>query len=171
MFQKFGGNKIILVFILLAFFAFVWGNERKNLFSNKSNETDAYSEEEKNDTSPFVIIQEKKIYVEIVREDVEVKKGLSGRASLEDDHGMLFIFPKLDVYRFWMPDMHFPIDIIWIENGKIIGAEKNVSPEFDPSRPRFYTSPAPVQYVLEVNAGFVEKNGIKTGNSISFYNF
>ncbi|MEK7077112.1 MAG: DUF192 domain-containing protein [Patescibacteria group bacterium] len=117
---------------------------------------------------PSVRIGGAYIPVEVVRDATAIAKGLSGRASLERERGMLFIFPRADRYRFWMPDMHFPIDIIWIEGGKVAALTENVSPEFDPAHPRFYTPPKPVQYVLEVNAGFTRAKGIQAGDPAAF---
>jgi uncharacterized membrane protein (UPF0127 family) len=111
------------------------------------------------------------IPAEVARTSAEVQKGLSGRLSLDQDKGMLFMFAKADIYSFWMPDMHFPLDIIWISSAKkVVGISADVSNEFDPANPKFYRPPSPAQYVLEVNAGFAAKNGIKIGNSVTFAN-
>ena len=83
---------------------------------------------------------------------------------------MIFVFSKPDKYRFWMPNMHFPIDIIWVNSNPVIGITKNVSNEFDPVNPVFYTPPKPAQYVLEVNAGFAEKNYINIGDKVVLNN-
>lgn len=121
---------------------------------------------------PHVILKGIEIPVEIASSSMALQKGLSGRLSLDHDKGMLFLFSKPDYYRFWMPDMHFPLDIIWVDKTpKIAGIEKNISPEFDPANPRFYISPARVQYVLEVNAGFSENIGIEVGDKVIFKNF
>ena len=70
-----------------------------------------------------------------------------------------------------MPDMHFPIDMIWISSGKkVVGVSANVSNEFDPANPKFYKPPSPAQYVLEVNAGFASRLGIETGDRVTFTN-
>ncbi|MBI4118834.1 MAG: DUF192 domain-containing protein [Parcubacteria group bacterium] len=120
--------------------------------------------------SPYVQINNLKIPVELAKTEAEVQKGLSGRASLGADQGMLFIFAQPDYYRFWMPDMRFPIDIIWINENKVAGISQNVSNEFDPKNPKFYIPPRPADKVLEVNAGFAENKKIKTGDKIIFNN-
>lgn len=122
------------------------------------------------DVGPYVKIGDLKIPLEIAQTANEVQKGLSGRESLGPDKGMLFIFNKPDYYRFWMPNMNFPIDIIWISQNTIVGIHKNVSRQFDPANPKFYTPPQPVNRVLEVNAGFAQKNNFKVGDEIIFYN-
>lgn len=117
---------------------------------------------------PRVQINDTQIKVEIVRTNEAITKGLSGRPSLPEDTGMLFIFSRPDLYRFWMPDMNFAIDIIWIQNSKVVAIDRNVSPIFDPENPKLYSPPEPVQYVLEVNAGFTERSGINVGDRVSF---
>lgn len=93
-------------------------------------------------------------------------QGLSGRKSLAPDTGMLFIFEKSDIYGFWMPDMYFAIDIIWIDvQKKIVHIEKNVTPE---SYPKIFKPTTLAQYVLEVPAGFSDQNTIEVGDEVRF---
>ena len=121
------------------------------------------------DTSPKVTIGKTVIPVEVRATQEELEKGLSGRTSLNPESGMIFLFKNPGKYKFWMPDMHFAIDIIWIdENKKIVGIHKDVSPEFDPENPEFFIAPKPAKYVLEVNSGFSEKNNIAIGNEVIF---
>ena len=122
------------------------------------------------ENSSTVIMGDIEIPVEVVRTDAEITKGLSGRVSLDPNSGMLFVFQKSDKYRFWMPDMHFAIDIVWIENGKVAAIDQNISPIFDPKNPKFYTPPVPVRHVLELNAGFVADYGIEAGDAVTFMN-
>lgn len=119
---------------------------------------------------PQVKIRSAVIPVELAQTAAEIQKGLSGRISLEKNKGMLFIFPKPAIYQFWMPNMRFPIDIIWIHEGKIVDISAKVSNDFDPAKPRFYTSSKPVRYVLEVNAEFAARNGMKIGDAVIFQN-
>lgn len=121
-------------------------------------------------TTSSVTINKLEIPVEVMRTEADVQKGLSGRANLDYKSGMLFIFSKEDYYHFWMPDMHFPIDIIWINNNKIVDISHNVSNEFDPKNPKFYLPTKKANYVLEVNAGFSKKNNIKIGDNIVLNN-
>lgn len=93
-------------------------------------------------------------------------RGLSGRAALPDGSGMLFIFEEADFLGFWMPDMRFSIDIIWIDDSKtVVGVENSVSPE---TYPEIFSSPVPVRYVLEVPAGFAAAYGISEGEKLVF---
>lgn len=92
-------------------------------------------------------------------------RGLSGRDSLGESHGMLFVFPENGRHSFWMKDMHFPIDIIWIAaSGEVVHLEQEVSPD---SFPAVFTPEREARYVLEVSSGFVEKHAIKIGDTVT----
>lgn len=103
--------------------------------------------------------------VELARSFLARQKGLSGRTGLKDNEGMLFIFPKPGHYGFWMKEMNFPIDIVWIKEGKILDWEENVKPE--PQKGTWgltvYYPPEPVEMVLEVAAQTVKKRGWDKG--------
>lgn len=120
--------------------------------------------------TPSVTINKLEIPVEVVRTSAEVQKGLSGRTSLDKKSGMLFVFTEADFYRFWMPDMYFPIDIIWINNTKVVDISRNVPIDFDPVKPKFYLPSKKANYVLEVNAEFSRKNNIKIGDDVFLNN-
>ena len=109
-----------------------------------------------------VSISGQEFHVEMVSAKTQLEKGLGGRDSLCDDCGMLFIFPQSGSYSFWMKDMRFNLDIIWIENGKITFIARNVS--FDSKEtinPR-----VPADRVLEINAGLSDKYGFKVGDNV-----
>jgi len=95
-------------------------------------------------------------------------KGLSGRVSLPENGGMFFDFNAYGDYGFWMRDMNFPIDIIWIKDDSIVGFSENVLPE--PGKSIFslttYHPPKQVDKVLEINAGLVRKYGFKVGDGV-----
>lgn len=117
---------------------------------------------------PSVSISGISIPVEVMRTDEEIRKGLSGKPFLDSKSGMLFVFSKPAIYQFWMPDMHFPIDIIWINNGKVVDIDTDVSNDFDSAHPIYYRPEVPAQYVLEVNAGFAKRSNITIGKTIVF---
>jgi uncharacterized membrane protein (UPF0127 family) len=83
---------------------------------------------------------------------------------------MLFVFPKASIYSFWMPDMNFPIDILWINNGRVVDTDENMTNIFDPANPRYYSPSSPAQFVLEINAGFIRRNNIRIGDPVIFNN-
>lgn len=107
------------------------------------------------------------ILVEIADTQAKMEKGLSGRNSLPENQGMLFLFKEPNFYGFWMKGMNFPLDFIWIRENEVVETTENVKPEdFQPPKNLF--SKEKVDKVLEVNAGFVEKSKIKIGDKISF---
>lgn len=105
----------------------------------------------------------------LAKTDDEKEKGLSGRNSLAKDTGMLFVFSKKDNYAFWMKDMKFPIDIIYIDGDKVVSVFENVpAPTKDqqPSSLPVYRPDAVANYVLELNAKEVSGAKIKKGDKI-----
>jgi uncharacterized membrane protein (UPF0127 family) len=99
--------------------------------------------------------------VELARTVPEQEQGLSYRQSLSADHGMLFVFDSPQEIGFWMKDMHFPLDMIWFDQHmKVIDITKNATPD---SYPHIFLPRSPVQYVLEVNAGFADAHGVTIG--------
>ena len=74
---------------------------------------------------------------------------------------MLFAMPSRAVQVFCMRDMRFPLDFLWLVDGRVAGITKNV-PHQDPKI--LCQSPEPVNYVLEVPAGFCDRHGITDGD-------
>lgn len=107
--------------------------------------------------------------VEIADDTIGQAKGLSGRENMPAENGMLFVFLKPEIQKFWMKDMKFPIDIIWIQDNKVVGmvvgAEPPVVSGAEPAY-EIYSSPEPVNKVLEINAGQVQLLGIKVGDTV-----
>ncbi len=106
------------------------------------------------------------IYAEIADTPALQERGLSGRSSLAPRAGMLFIFPTPGVYSFWMKDMSFSIDMIWIgADKKVVKIDEGASPS---SYPNTFRPTTDVQYVLEVNSGFTRRLGIVPGTKLVF---
>lgn len=101
------------------------------------------------------------LLVEMADTDQKRVQGLSSRESLEEGRGMLFVFENEGKHGFWMKDMLFSIDILWLdENLRVVDLKTNVRPETFPEI--FYPDRA-IKYVLELPAGFSEKNSIDRG--------
>ena len=129
-------------------------------FSNFSNKETSF---EKN-----ILLQINGIefVVEPAVNDEEKVSGLSPRSSLEEKHGMLFMYEEAGSHEFWMKDMKFPLDFVWIDSErKVVDVTENVSPE---SYPEKFSPSVPVNYILEVPAGSVKKFDIKTGDQVAF---
>ncbi len=104
------------------------------------------------------------IGVEVVKTFGERALGLSGRENLKG--GMWFVFPEADYYSFWMKDMKFPIDIIWVSDDfEIVDIKENVSPD---SFPKAFRPRAKASFVLEVSAGFAKTYQVNIGDKVSF---
>ena len=102
-----------------------------------------------------IIISGNIFAVELAETPSTQERGLSGRPSLPDDNGMLFVFDHEDYWGFWMIDMKFHLDIIWFDsNRQVVFIESNIPPCTPQNCPVFIPN-ARALYVLEVNAGFV----------------
>jgi uncharacterized membrane protein (UPF0127 family) len=106
--------------------------------------------------------------LDILRTDEERSRGLSGRDAIAANEGMYFTFPEEDAYGFWMKDMRFPIDIIWISKGKIFDITKNALPEpgVSDGALKVYVSQGPIGTVLEMTAGAEKMYNLKVGDAI-----
>ena len=111
--------------------------------------------------------------VEIANTQAEQEQGLSGRSSMQANQGMLFDFGNSvsTTPAFWMKDMNFNLDFIWINKNKIVGITPNVPrpvncKSADANCLPLYYPPSPANQVLEVNAGWAEKNNINVGDNI-----
>ena len=94
--------------------------------------------------------------------------GLMYREHLDDDAGMLFIFPAVDQLKFWMKHTEIPLDMIFADPaGVVIGIVANATPYSEkPVGPD-----APALYVLEVNGGFCARHGVRAGDRMNFVGF
>jgi uncharacterized membrane protein (UPF0127 family) len=97
----------------------------------------------------------------------ERQQGLSGRESLAEDEGMLFVFEEPGLHGFWMKDMLISIDIIWIDQAKkVVHIEESVSPDTYPET-SFYPS-VEALYVLELSSGRAGEIGLALGDELAF---
>ncbi len=103
--------------------------------------------------------------IEVVDKEEDRMRGLMDRYNLPETAGMLFIFPDEEPRSFWMKNTFISLDIIYINSRKeIVSIQKYTQPKSTYSIP----SEKPAMYVLEVNAGFTDKNGINPGDKIEF---
>ena len=115
--------------------------------------------------APTIQIGDAILQVEIADTDAKREKGLSQRASLEENKGMLFVFEQPGRYIFWMKDMNFAVDIIWIDKDKkVLEIMDSIAPDTFPKT--FYAKEL-VQYVVEMRAGFARENDIQPGDKVS----
>jgi len=106
-----------------------------------------------------------KITAEIADDDKEQELGLSNRDALDYNKGMLFVFDYENNWAFWMKDMRFPIDMIWLNtDGNIVYIQKNAQPCKEGCDS--FVSNKPAKYVVEVNSGFADKHVLKIGDIV-----
>jgi hypothetical protein len=101
----------------------------------------------------------------LARTELERETGLSGFNQIAENQGMLFIFDSSGKPSFWLKDVKFPIDIVWINSNQIVDITKNLPVQYDSNLTRYYPN-VDVDRVLEVSAGYCDKNNIKVGDKV-----
>jgi len=115
-------------------------------------------------TEPKVTVGLVEFKAEIADSPSEWRRGLVGHAPLAKGEGLLFIFPNSNQRTFWMKDMSFPIDIVWISNGEVIGYVDDAKPD---QGEILYSSPGATDRVLEISSGERRRLGITIGAPVS----
>lgn len=155
-----------LIALLIVIFGTLYFTFKTNFFTPSPNPNQPAPSEK-----IIQIIDKAQVNVEIADTKEKRTKGLASRDSLATDSGMLFVFEKADLYRFWMKGLKFPLDFIWISSMRVVDILTNVDPPAtnlpDETLPR-YAPVVPIDMVLEVNAGFVESHNIRVGDKIEF---
>ncbi len=147
--------KVIIVFGVVSYVCFLSWN-----YIDKNNK------QENNEIS-LLIVNNNEFKVEVADTYEKRVKGLSEREYLPDDTVLLFIFDTKEKHEIWMKDMFFSIDIIWLdEDYYVVDYRENVSPDTFPET--FYPEEV-AMYVVEANAGFVDKNSINNGDRVVFH--
>ena len=142
-----------LLIILGSFYLF-WNRPANSHYQNPANSLQLTADS-------FIRIGEQTIQIEIADTDAERNLGLSGRPSLPEGRGLFFIFDIPGKYGFWMKDMNFPIDIVWIdESWHVVAVERDVPPD---SYPKIFYPVRAIKYVLELPAGTAALKRIDVG--------
>lgn len=119
------------------------------------------------DTKVEVRVNNARVIAAVMRSDAKRQRGLSGREGLAEHEGMMFIFDHEGSYAFWNKDMKFPIEVIWMAHGEVVGVSP--LPAYDGTSPAIITPSSPSDAVLEVPAGFAKAQSIIAGNSVTIY--
>lgn len=107
----------------------------------------------------------KKLDIEIADDEYKTQTGLMYRNDMEQQQGMLFVFPDEDLRSFYMKNTNIPLDIIYIDGDKnIVSFQKNARPNNETALP----SNVPAKYVLEINAGLADIWQLKVGDRIEY---
>jgi hypothetical protein len=100
------------------------------------------------------------VSAELSRSVADSQRGLMYRTSMAPDHGMLFDLGGRQLHEFWMHDTCIPLDMIFIDDdGLVVGVVENVPPMNDAHR----SVPCPSSHVLETNAGWARRVGVRAG--------
>ncbi|MFC3195296.1 DUF192 domain-containing protein [Marinicella sediminis] len=115
-----------------------------------------------------VTIKGTQFNVEVVDDDQSRAMGLMYRRSMDDDVGMLFLFPDAEPRSFWMKNTLIPLDILYFDqHRKLVSISANTPPcKNTTSRCPSYPSKKPAKYVLEINAGLSEQYGFEPGDEL-----
>lgn len=174
----FGAGAVLLCFGLLTRFSIISLpriTEIKEETPKPTTEaTSTYSAATTSQTEPSLFPSSKKIIIgtttiSVILADTAEKRtrGLSGYQALGPKEGMLFIFPDIGRFSFWMSDVTFPIDIIWIgPDNKILGVAQNATPSQQEKPIIYYDPPGPIRFVLEMPAGSYKKYNFATSTSV-----
>lgn len=156
-------NKVLSVIILAAFF--LVGLYGYRCLFEKVCEVEAIDKFVRHDM--MVAMPHGTMIVEVADTKSSRELGLSGRPTMKHEEGMLFVFDVPGRYGFWMKDMNFPLDLIWInQNGVVVEVERNADPS---SYPKTFMNSSPASYVLELNAGVAEEQGVYIGSKIKMF--
>lgn len=164
---------ILYIFFVAVIFYFVQDNFGifDISFRQKGDQRNFQKEEIKGENTVEIYNEEGDpivVKVDIAETEDQRRIGLSGRRSLGDYEGMLFVMDEVGTYAFWMKDMLIPLDIIFIDSKFfIVDIKEEEQPCGSGYCPSIY-SDVPFMYVLEVNAGFAKANRIVVGNSMVF---
>jgi uncharacterized membrane protein (UPF0127 family) len=160
-------NKILIVAFQLAILSIssfqlnVTGSQNNTNIGG--NNSDFFPNYEKKS----VLINGFKVLLAIASNDELRIKGLSGSQMLNENEGMLFLFDKPSKQGFWMNEMKYAIDIIWLDsNSRVVHVEKNLEPCKIFLVCPVYNPQVDSLYVIELSAGFVDRNSIKNGTII-----
>jgi uncharacterized protein len=124
-------------------------------------------EDDRTNRTAVITVGEAAVQADIAGDEAARQRGLSGRRRLAPDAGMLFLLSD-DSPSFWMKGMRFPIDILWIKNGRIVDVSADVPPPAGNGAGPLptYSPDAPADRALEVNAGWAARHDVGRGDSV-----
>ena len=156
-----------LVLVIVVFIIFGRGFSTGSFITQTA--TDSAQTQKKESTQ--VAIKDLTIQTKIADEPKDREAGLADYSSLPLGEGMLFVFDKAESYVFWMKNVEFAIDIIWIDDQKkIVDIAPNVPPEPNKGEKELtrYKPKSDAKYVLEINAGLSSLHNLQIGDQVSF---
>ena len=123
---------------------------------------------------PTVQIDKNRIKLEVASSEAKIERGLMYRTHMAEDHGMVFLFHPPRGVKFWMAHCFISLDMLMIQDGKIVRIFENVPPQKGTPEDQCPTYPprnepaVVVSEVVEVNGGYAKRHGIKPGDTVKF---
>lgn len=167
-----------VIALAIAFFTLIMASETADAPIFKVEHKNGTISNARLDTSlnanDILIVNKKTIKLELADTENKREVGLSFRESISSDEGMLFIFGNEGKPGFWMKDMRFPVDIIWLrlatstaeteeKKFEVEFLKENVAPD---TFPQIYYSDVPVSHVVEIKGGEAKRRNIKIGDNL-----
>ncbi|MDC0742680.1 DUF192 domain-containing protein [Polyangium mundeleinium] len=111
----------------------------------------------------FADAKDEAVTVEIAQREHERARGLMYRKQMDEARGMIFVFERREVHQFWMHNTCIPLDMLFVDDdGTIVGIEEN-APTMNDST---FSVPCASRYVIEVNAGYCRRHGVRAGQKV-----
>lgn len=117
---------------------------------------------------PRAMINQQTIYLEIADAQSKIQQGLSSRENLPEDWGMLFVFKKTANYTFWMSQMKFDLDFVFLKNDQVVALREKVPHPQAEEPPITIQIPEKFNRVLELNSGTIAKLSVKVNDQIIY---
>jgi uncharacterized membrane protein (UPF0127 family) len=140
-------QKIIVFLILISSLSFVW-----ILCFGKRSQNNYF----KDYKTIHLKINKRKFRLYVADNPQKREKGLSNIPSLQDNEGMIFLFDEPGYHSFWMKDMRFPLDFIFVRDDKVVDFLEDIKPQ---TYPRTFTAKKPADKVIELKAGVLKELG------------
>ncbi len=155
----------VLILVIVLFLGFV----KDMLFSDLKKDAQSLSNILKIENSDGVLVDvvlnEKVFKVKVARSKESRERGLAGIKRLTKFDGMVFVFDRPDIYTFWNKDLFIPLDIIWVNNDKVVEVFEGL-PAYKGKDPFYVTPKNKADFVFEFPAGFVKKYKVSLGDEI-----
>jgi len=146
-----------------------WLTATKKLLINlPSSSNDELPQANPKTTQYQMIVGDTPLLVEVRKTEAEQALGLSWRTSMGVNEGMVFVYDTPQKVLYWMKGMQFPLDFLWVRQGRIVEVSTNIAaPTKNSPVPRTLVPAGEVDMVIEVNAGWITSHQIAVGDTVS----
>lgn len=158
-------NLLLIVIVLVALFIGFWKSEQTVDEVRPETVVSTLMDEFRGYEIRRIIISGNEYNVFIADTPELRSRGLSGKTDLPTGFGMEFVFETPGSYGFWMKDMRFPLDIIWVRDGVVVDMWEHAQPPTSAHIPS-YSPKSDADRVYEFRAGFVKEQGLTIGDRV-----